>query len=128
MEQFVPGPDAHLRAGSPGDSIKLSFVFMGCNRIQYEDWDRIKAGDPSSANLPQLQQSLEDISQLHRLPSHLFFTGDLVVNDWPNDQQTHHDVTMLKNQLNAWTMLYKKSQLPGAMSGSSRSLATTRCS
>ena len=51
-----------------GDPVKLSFLFMGCNRIQHSDWEKIKEDDPSSANLPQLQQSLKDISQLQPRP------------------------------------------------------------
>src|SRR5271166_5719749 len=32
-------------------TVKLSFVFMGCNRIQHSDWKKIREHDPSSAIL-----------------------------------------------------------------------------
>jgi calcineurin-like phosphoesterase family protein len=90
-----------------GDPVKLSFLFMGCNRIQHSDWKKIKEDDPSSANLPQLQQSLKDISQIQPRPSHLFFMGDLVVNLEDDNGKT------LKNQLEAWTELFNASPLAG---------------
>ena len=90
-----------------GDPVKLSFLFMGCNRIQHSDWKKIKEDDPSSANLPQLQQSLKDISQLQPRPSYLFFMGDLVVNLEDDNGKT------LKKQLEAWTELFNASPLAG---------------
>ncbi len=80
-------------ADAAQDPVKLSFVFMGCNRIQHSDWKTIKHDDPSSANLPQLRQSLKDISQLQPPSSSLFFVGDLVVNLADDDGKT------LKKQL-----------------------------
>jgi hypothetical protein len=91
------------------DPLKLSFVFMGCNRIQHSDWKTIKKDDPSSANLPQLGQTFQDIAQLQPQPSFLFFTGDLVVNLEADDGKT------LKKQLEAWTELYKASPVAGKL-------------
>ena len=91
--------------GFARDPIKLSFVFMGCNRIQHKDWKKTKADDPSSANLPQLQQTFHDIANLDQVPPYLFFLGDLVVNLEDDDGKT------LKKQLEAWTSLYKASPL-----------------
>jgi len=64
-------------------------------------------GCPSSANLPQLRQSLNDISQLQPRPSSLFFMGDLVVNLADDNGKT------LKKQLDAWTELFNASPLTG---------------
>jgi hypothetical protein len=89
------------------DPVKRTFVIMGCNRIQHKDWKRIKADDPSSANLPQLQQTFQDIAHLDPTPSTLFFMGDLVVNLEDDDGEE------LKMQLDAWTSLYKASPLAG---------------
>src|SRR3954465_16037634 len=36
-----------------GQKVKLSFVILGCNRIQEADWEKTKATNPSSANVPQ---------------------------------------------------------------------------
>ena len=93
------------RAGFARDPVKLSFIFMGCNRIQHKDWKKIKADDPSSANLPQLEQTFRDIVHLDHVPPYLFFMGDLVVNLEDDDGKT------LKKQLDAWTSLYKASPL-----------------
>ncbi|MGO9469180.1 MAG: metallophosphoesterase [Isosphaeraceae bacterium] len=96
-------------ADAAQDPVKLSFVFMGCNRIQHSDWKTIKHDDPSSANLPQLRQSLKDISQLQPPSSSLFFVGDLVVNLADDDGKT------LKKQLEAWTELFNASLLSGKL-------------
>jgi hypothetical protein len=48
------------------DPVKLSFVVMGCNRIQESDWEKTRTENPSSANLPQLRQTLADIAALIR--------------------------------------------------------------
>jgi hypothetical protein len=93
--------------GAAQDPIKLSFAFMGCNRIQHSDWKKIKDDDPSSANLPQLQRSFEDISKLVPRPSHLIFTGDLVVNLEDDDGKA------LKHQLKEWTKRFQASPLAG---------------
>src|SRR5208337_1409935 len=90
-----------------GDAVKLSFLFMGCNRVQHSDWKKIKEDDPSSANLPQLQQSFKDIAQLQPRPSYLFFMGDLVVNLEDDKGKT------LEIQLDAWTEVFNASPLAG---------------
>ncbi|HEX3150565.1 MAG TPA: metallophosphoesterase [Gemmataceae bacterium] len=91
------------------DDVKLSFVFLGCNRIQHKDWKIIQKDDPSSANLPQLKQTFTDIAGLKQKPSMLFFTGDLVLN------LADDDGTTLKGQLDAWADLYKKSPINGKL-------------
>jgi hypothetical protein len=83
-----------------GKKIKLSFIILGCNRIQEADWEKTKATNPSSANVPQLQQTFADISNLNPIPPYLFFTGDLVVNLAEDNGET------LKGQLDAWTELF----------------------
>jgi hypothetical protein len=91
--------------GDAQDTIKLSFVFMGCNRIQHSDWKTVKKDDPSSANLPQLKRSFKDIERLQPRPLYLFFMGDLVVNLEDNEGET------LEKQLSAWTELWNASPL-----------------
>ena len=88
-------------AARAADPVKLTFVFMGCNRIQHKDWKKIKADDPSSANLPQLRQTSKDVARLDPVPPYLFFAGDLVVNLEDDDGGA------LKKQLDAWTSLYR---------------------
>jgi Calcineurin-like phosphoesterase len=110
----IPGPQpaAPGKAGGPGaeqDSVKLSFLFLGCNRIQHSDWKAIKEADPSSANLPQFGRTAADIAQLSPIPPYLFFTGDLVVNLESDNGEK------LKKQLDAWTDVFNKSPLAGKL-------------
>ena len=105
---FLCATIAPATAQEPGqDPVQLSFIIMGCNRIQSKDWAVLSVYDPSSANLPQLKQTFEDISQLKPVPRYLFFMGDLVLNLEADDGQT------LEKQLVAWTALYKASPLAG---------------
>jgi Calcineurin-like phosphoesterase len=92
-------------AQSPPDSVRYSFVYFGCNRIQASDWKGMEATDPSSANVPQLNQSLIDIASLNPLPAYFFFVGDLVVNLAPDNGTT------LKQQLDGWMPIYNASPL-----------------
>ena len=121
MECPVPGPGGRhpgARAsrqrpergyGAARSRQKLSFLFMGCNRIQHSDWKLIKKDDPSSANLPQFQRTSQDIAKLQPTPPYLFFTGDLVVN--LKDDKGEE----LKKQLDAWTELYNASPMAGKL-------------
>jgi hypothetical protein len=92
---------------SPQDTVGYSFVYLGCNRLQQSDWKSMQATNPSSANVPQLQQTLADLAGLSPSPQLFFFVGDLVLNLEPDDGTT------LKNQLNAWTLLYNASPVAG---------------
>ena len=89
------------------DPVTTSFVVMGCNRIEGKDWERLKMQDPSSANVPQLERTLADVRALDPAPSHLFFTGDLVLNLAPDRGET------LRGQLEAWAGLWHRGPLAG---------------
>jgi hypothetical protein len=80
--------------------VKLTFIIIGCNRIQEADWERTRATNPSSANVPQLQQTFADITNLNPIPRYVFFMGDLVVNLKQDQGET------LRGQLDAWAQLY----------------------
>jgi hypothetical protein len=67
------------------DTVSYSFVYLGCNRLQPSDWQTMQATNPSSANVPQLQQTLADLAGLNPLPQLFFFVGDLVLNLEPDD-------------------------------------------
>lgn len=97
---LAPAASSH----SPG-TLDYSFVTFGCNRIQESDWKTMEAENPSSANLPQLRQTLQDIASLDPLPRYFFFTGDLVVNLKADNGKR------LRDQLNAWAPLYTGSPL-----------------
>lgn len=82
-----------------GDSglASTSFAFVGCNRLDKADWDAV--GNPSSANLPQLDQTFADLAATSPLPKLFFMTGDLVLG--------LSDTPTLSAQLAAWTPLWK---------------------
>ncbi|MBV8076592.1 MAG: metallophosphoesterase [Planctomycetaceae bacterium] len=101
--QEPPGP----RVSHASDPVTLTFVFLGCNRIQHSDWKATKAMNPSSANLPQLKQTFRDIARLEPAPALFFFMGDLVVNLEDDDGK------VLKKQLDAWTDLFNAGPLAG---------------
>lgn len=83
----------------------LRVAWLGCNRLEKKDYEKTKAENPSSANLVQLKQSLEDLDQLQPRPEVVFFTGDIVMG-YEDD-----DGTILREQLNAWSKVVKASKL-----------------
>ena len=91
------GSDAS-RIDAGGDTLATSFVFVGCNRLQKADW--VPQQNPSSANLPQLQQTFADVVALPDAPRFFFFTGDLVLS-------LTQGTTDLAGQLAGWASVYK---------------------
>lgn len=89
---------ATASSSKTGDSLALSFIFIGCNRVAKEDWN--PGTNPSSANVPQLQQTLTDVSAMRPIPRFLFFMGDLVSG-------LVHGTSVLESQLNGWSRLYR---------------------
>jgi hypothetical protein len=83
------------------DRVQLAFVFFGCNRIGYSDWQKVMKTDPSSANVVQLRRTFADIVGLKPIPPLFFFTGDLVLNLQADQGQE------LRGQLDAWAQLYR---------------------
>lgn len=81
---------------SKPDEIKLSFAFIGCNRISYTDR---KESNASKANVPAVQRIFKELSAMERKPELLFFLGDLVLGE--------SDTSALSTQLEAWVNQYK---------------------
>ena len=94
------------------DQVTQVFAVMGCNRISHGDVD--PQSNPSSANLAQLERTFADLVNLEHLdpdqdiggavaiPTHFFFTGDLVYG------HTDHDA-VLDAELAAWVPLWERS-------------------
>lgn len=99
-----------LSCGSGSDSNKdnivLKFAIFGDNQIGYTAWQETKDVNPSSANIPQLRQTIADIADTDPLPEVLFILGDLVMNEVLDNGET------LQIQLNAWQEVYDS--LPGS--------------
>lgn len=96
---------------SPGDPILATYAFVGCNRISASDAPKDPRANGSTANVPQLTQTLADLANptlVSPKPSIFFFLGDIVDNEAMDQGQT------LSGQLSAWTTAFK-SQVPVPM-------------
>jgi hypothetical protein len=76
------------------DSVLFSFAFMGCNRIDWTDTANANT-NASTANVPELQRSFNEIAQLTPKPQLFFFLGDLVLG-------LDQNPVKLSSQLQAW--------------------------
>ena len=97
---MVPMPDS-----TATDSVVFSFVFVGCNRIDWTDTLSPNT-DSSTANLPQLLRTYEDVCALEPQPDIFFFLGDLVLG---LDSSEHH----LERQLVNWVEDYHNTDMTG---------------
>ncbi len=89
-----------------GDPVEYSFVVVGCNRLDKADTNT--ATNPSTANVPQLVRTFDEISKLTPKPDYLFFAGDMIIG-------YQMDSTKLAAELSAWRSLYESS--PAAKAG-----------
>lgn len=80
------------------DSVLYSFVFMGCNRIDWKD-TLSKHTNASTANLSQLSRTFNEVCNLNPKPKFFFFLGDLVLGLSTQNKY-------LENQLKAWKAVY----------------------
>ena len=103
--------------------VEFSFVVFGCNRVAATD----TAGNPSTANVAELNQTFADIAAITPKPQFLFFAGDFILG-------ATSDSTVLAKQLNAWVALYKASVFPStgielvAIPGNHETQAATKIS
>ncbi len=97
---------AVLGVASPGtDPVVYSFVFVGCNRVQYGDQKDTTNANPvknptdrSSANLAALSRIYGEIAKEKNKPDLFFFLGDMVCAEEP-------DTITLHKQLAAWVKM-----------------------
>lgn len=87
------------------DSVVLSFVFVGCNRVDRGDVSNPAATDKSSANIAALQRLFAEVSAMNRKPDLFFFLGDLVYGE--------STLPTLNSQLQAWANLYANTTFSG---------------
>ena len=80
------------------DSIAFSFVFMGCNRVDGKD-TRNSNTNASTANIPELERTFNEIAGLNPAPAFYFFLGDEVLG-------LEKDTSALSTQLQAWKLQY----------------------
>jgi len=95
------GCNSHDTTGYP-QSIRIAL--FGDNQIGYKAWKETEKENPSSANIPQLRQTVADIANSSPLPNLSFILGDLVMNEADDDGET------LQIQLNAWQEIYSSFQ------------------
>ncbi len=80
------------------DSVLFSFVFMGCNRVDGKDTGNANT-NASTANIPELQRTFNEIAGLDPKPAFYFFLGDAVLG-------LDKDTAVLGQQLQAWQQQY----------------------
>ena len=80
--------------------LDYKFIVSGCNRVDPAD----TLGNPSTANVYQLNRMFQEVSQMNPLPKYLFFAGDMVLG-------YEKDTLKLEKQLTNWLSLYKASPL-----------------
>jgi hypothetical protein len=100
-EQNSPSTNTQEPPTAVSDELLYSFVFVGCNRIDWKDTLH-KGTNASTANLPELKRTFNEVSQLEPRPDFFFFLGDLVLG-------LNADTTILKSQLNNWVNQYQDS-------------------
>lgn len=94
----------HLPQPAPADMILATYAFVGCNRISASDAQNDPLANGSTANVPQLKQTLADLSNptlVGPKPNLFFFLGDIVDNEATDQGQT------LSSQLTAWATAFK---------------------
>ena len=84
------------------DTLAFSFAVLGCNRIDNADLNL--AANPSTANVPQLLRTCQDLADTRPAPALVFLMGDLVLGYSP-------DSAVIGRQLRAWVSLYRSSAL-----------------
>ena len=94
------------------DTLAYSFAVLGCNRIDNADLNL--SANPSTANVPQLLRTCQDLADTRPAPALVFMMGDLVLGYSP-------DSAVIGRQLRAWVSLYRSSALGRA--GTTRLLA-----
>ncbi len=98
IPKFVRPAFMSQATSAPG--LDYSFVVVGCNRV--EDVDSV--GNPSTANVYQLNRMFSELAAMNPLPKYLFFAGDMVLG-------YEADTVKLASQLSNWLSLYKASPL-----------------
>ena len=91
------------------DEVLFSFVFVGCNRVDYQDRHNEQATNASSANVAVLKRVFNEVTTLKQKPELFFFLGDLVFG-----LKTDKSVDA---ELGAWVKQYNDTNFSG-ISGS----------
>jgi hypothetical protein len=90
-----------IQSSSPDNrargQLAMSFAWIGGCRLAAPDWNKVT--NPSSANVPELSQTLYDLASLPRTPDFFFFPGDLISG--------FGSASLIKGQLDGWATLYK---------------------
>ena len=89
--------------GDASATVRLSFAYVGCNRISKAD---VSTSNPSTANLEQLKRTFAEVAALEPKPKYFFFVGDMVLG-YTNEID-------LETQLTAWSAIYAASPLAGS--------------
>lgn len=83
------------------DPVAKSLVVMGDLQIGAPNWQATQLQNPSSTNIPQLDQTVVDIAALPNKPDYSFILGDLVVGFMLDNGQ------VLRTQLDGWIAAFQ---------------------
>lgn len=97
-----PTPTPSPAPAAVRDTLAYSFAVLGCNRVDNSDLNL--AANPSTANVPQLNQTYAELATLKPVPDYLFFMGDMVLGYSP-------DSAVIGHELRAWVRLYQAAPL-----------------
>ena len=100
--ETVSQPQPAAPTSAVRDTLAYSFAVLGCNRIDNADVNL--ATNPSTANVPQLTRTFDDLAALRPVPDYLFFMGDMVLGYSP-------DTAVIGRELRAWVALYRAAPL-----------------
>jgi hypothetical protein len=89
--------DSNAEVDINPDSVKFSFIYMGCNRV---DEYSPKYTNSSTANVFQLKRTFNEVANMKIKPTFFFFLGDLVLGlDTATDTLSH--------QLKSWVQQFQ---------------------
>jgi hypothetical protein len=133
---YLPGSTFDFvspEARAAADPVVYAFALWGCNRISFGDVANVPW--KSTANEPWLAQMMEDVRAMPSIDPtistvpHLFFTGDLVLNEEDDRAKT------LREQMSAWAPFFQSqplwqggSNLPFLMLGNHEALVSKEVS
>jgi hypothetical protein len=98
--------DAGMDAGK---TLVLSFVVVGCNRIDPKDYPADASAPASTANEAQLKRTFDEVSALNPKPKYFFAMGDIIMG-YPS-AAGDAGAAVMDAELTAWLAFYNASSL-----------------
>jgi hypothetical protein len=110
IQTAAPAAEGTPEKAAADDPVVYSFALWGCNRISFGDVSKVDW--TSTANQPWLAQLMADVEAMPTVdptlgivPPHLFYTGDMVLNEADDQGQS------LKKQMEAFVPFFQTQPL-----------------